>query len=69
MPFFETSVINNTNVDQAFMNLVQDIKVRLELEAKDQNRPVKGEVSKAKKSSNTNTKKLTDTKKKSSSWC
>ena len=32
--FFETSALNNTNVDAAFMSLVGDIKVRLECEPK-----------------------------------
>lgn len=33
MPFFETSAVTNTNVDNAFMTLVADTKVRLDKEA------------------------------------
>jgi GTPase SAR1 family protein len=70
IPFYETSAVNNTNVDQAFMTLVQDIKVRLDVEAQDMNRPSRAsETTKKTLPRNNTTKKLTDTKKKSSSWC
>lgn len=32
MSFYETSAVNNTNVDNAFMTIVGEIKVRLETE-------------------------------------
>ena len=70
IPFFETSAVNNTNVDQAFMTLVQDIKVRLDIEGKDIGRPSKDSNNNRKTANRTNTtKKLTDNKKKSASWC
>lgn len=67
IPFFETSAINNLNVDQAFMTLVQDIKIRMEIEGKDKSRPVKDDSNR--KLPRSTTKKLTEKKKAQSSWC
>ena len=69
IPFYETSAVNNTNVDQAFMTLVQDIKVRLDIEGKDLNKPTSKSETTKKNNRNNTTKKLTENKKKSSSWC
>jgi hypothetical protein len=45
IPFFETSALNNTNVENVFMRLIADIKTRLEVESQDR---VKMEVIRAK---------------------
>lgn len=61
--FFETSAVTNTNVDNAFMSLVADIKTRLDAEALASGGADKTKGSKA---------KLTDKNKNkpaSSSWC
>ena len=70
MQFFETSALNNTNVDNAFLALVQEIKFQKELEAS----TAVGKDGDGKKGDAKGGKKLkaTDTKEKkasSSSWC
>ena len=68
IPFFETSAINNLNVDQAFMTVVQDIKIRMEIEGKDKSRPSRDDSSNRKLPRST-TKKLDNKKKAQTSWC
>lgn len=43
IPFFETSALNNTNVDNAFMALVTEIKLRLDAEEAANSRAAKEE--------------------------
>ena len=64
MNFFETSAVNNLNVDQAFMALITEIKFRLESEAPPPRaKGDKGDDKKGKKL------KADDKKKKGGSWC
>lgn len=68
IPFFETSAVNNTNVDNAFMTLVQDIKLRLEVEEKESGRPSK-EERKLPRNKTQRVNEDNNKKKQSSSWC